>query len=108
MKKTLLILSSAIIIVWGVIFLLINNKENSKKEENKDKGINLKIGSILVRSYDNKKDPFDVPLKDTVLILDIKDGYVKWTRDKWIKNSDTSFLSSEIDIFSQSIIKQLK
>ena len=42
------------------------------------------IGERYLLSYNwNTDNPFDKTEKDTIIILDIKDGYVKWRKDTW-------------------------
>lgn len=58
----------------------------------------LLTGKYYIREvvYD-EQDPFEIPQRDTVIVLDQKDGYVKWTLKKW-EHTDY-YISSERSFF---------
>ena len=68
-----------------------------------NQGKNVEKGDVYLHShYWDTKDPFEEIDIDTVRVLEVKNGYVKWLYD--IKESDSSFyLSGKLEYFKDNI-----
>lgn len=95
-KKTRIV--SLSILLGLLAFLLLVPDEKGKKSMNDETEVidnqDLVIGGTYLRTISHSEDPFDHPITDTLMILDIKDDYVKFTPIKHIKDTSTFWLSS--------------
>lgn len=66
----------------------------------------IKVGNKYLQSYQfrENQDPFEEIKIDTVEVLDMKDGYVKFKLSYW---SDGAFLSAEEEVLRR-IIKDIE
>lgn len=73
------------LIMVSIGILLINNEFARNKEP--------KIGSVYFVDWSNKKDPFDKQMLDTFIVLDVKEGFVKYESKRYRQVSSTRISS---------------
>lgn len=89
-----------------VLLMACNQKVNQKEDEvikqTEVKQPNINIGDTFLISFNwDEKNPFEIIEIDTILILDIKSGYVKYI---YIGGRNNKFSSSmEIEYFYEDI-----
>lgn len=97
-SKKITILLLAIMLGLILIFLFLTPDKKEKKSEVNETEItnnqDLVIGGTYLRTRSHPEDPFDQPMTDTLMILDIKDDYVKFTPINHIKDTSRFWLSS--------------
>lgn len=107
MKKLITYLMLLFILVIFILILFIpepDDRSSYKNDKVQKRIINLEIGKFYLLELKNERDPFDKPFRDTILILDRKNGYVKWTNKKWIKDTTKYWQSSEESFIATRII----
>lgn len=95
-----------ILVIFALILFIPAPEENTKYKFTKEekKIVNVEVGKFYLLELKNSRDPFDKPFRDTIFIMNKKDGYVKWINKKFIKDSTKYWSSSEEDFISTSII----
>ncbi len=85
-------------IFFGILigYLLFNKSEVSGNKIYSDfESTDLQVGKYYKRAHKlDDDDPFSKPIIDTFLILDKKDGYVKFTKKEWCEKDSIKFWSS--------------
>lgn len=77
--------------------------EYTKENNNFKRNSNIEVGRFYIHRIDNDKDPFDKIWVDTILILNKKDGYIKWISKKWMEDSSKYWNSSEEEYLEKNI-----
>ena len=97
-----IIMSTLIGVLCGSIAALFLNiwLSNDRKQEQKVED-NITIGNCYVIDFSDKNDPFDDPIEYEIVILDKKDGYIKY-QDVTIDVES----SMEIDVFNRIVTKK--
>ena len=92
-------------IIFIVVALMFFNC--SKEHKNKEISKPLIIGNKYSTEYKfDKNDPFEKIRYDTVIILDLKDGYVKYQPVKFFYIKDTNmYFSTHEEYFLKKIVK---
>lgn len=109
-KERIIGLVMAIVIVVVMAFIWSDKTNSVKQEVEKiESTLELQTGTWYQKTtIIDAKDPFSVPRIDTVLILDKKSGYVKWTLKEWtFGDTAKSWCSSEEKFFSKGM-KEIK
>ena len=86
---------SLIVIMFRVEYLIYNNRNFS----NKNNSTELNKSDVLsdkyyIREVKYLEDPFDVPKIDTIIILDQKKGFVKWSFLNSYRIDSNSYIST--------------
>jgi hypothetical protein len=108
MKKLIAyLLLLCIIVIFTLIIIMPAPDENTRYKYTKEekKIVNVEVGRFYLIEFKNKRDPFDKPFRDTIFIMDKKEGYVKWINKKFINDSTKYWSSSEEDFISTNVIE---
>lgn len=76
-------------LVYAITIILIMSGTYGCSNGIEEPTINFVIGKYYVRKViSDKEDPFETPEIDTIIILDKKNGYIKWTKKNWQNDSN--------------------
>ena len=105
MKKLIAYLLLLCIIVFFTLIIIMPAPYENQSISDEKKIVNVEVGKFYLIEFKNKRDPFDKPFRDTIFIMDKKEGYVKWINKKFIKDSTKYWSSSEEDFISTNVIE---
>lgn len=105
MKKLIVYLLLLCIIVIFTLIIFIPSPDENQSISDEKKIINVEVGKFYLIEFKNKRDPFDKPFRDTIFIMNKKEGYVKWINKKFINDSTKYWSSSEEDFISTNVIE---
>lgn len=104
-KKNYLITALLGALVGGMFIAYLNmSPSKTTKEVNLQAKIDIQPVLQVGKSYKksiiiDEKDPFSKPVIDTFIILDKKNGYVKFTKRDWMRSDTVKYWSSAEEKF---------